>query len=295
MIKNIAIIGAGQMGVGIAQVCALANYQVQVVDVSEVQLLQAQSSVAKNLERLIAKGTLDPIAKEKALKNIAFSQKIQNLQSIDLVIEAIIESLKLKIQLLKSLDQLLPDATIVASNTSSLSITDLANATKRPDRVIGVHFMNPAPLMPLVEVIRGDHTSDSTYRIVEDMVASLRKTVVHSKDSPGFIVNRILMPMINEAIYVVHDGIAIPKDVDTAMRLGTNQPMGPLELADFIGLDTCLSIMRVLHQGLKSDKYQPCPLLVHYVTIGRLGKKVGQGFYEYIPLSDDFPGFWPPI
>jgi 3-hydroxybutyryl-CoA dehydrogenase len=280
-IKNIAVIGAGQMGAGIAHLCALANYNVQVIDISQDQLTKAQKSIEKNLDRQILKGSIFLREKEQALNQLVFFRELQTPHAVDLVIEAVSENLALKIRILQDLDKLLQYSAILASNTSSLSITTLAEATQRPDRVIGMHFMNPPPLMPLVEIIRGEKSSDMTYATINAMVHQLGKTPVSSKDAPGFIVNRILMPMINEAIYAVYENIASPKDIDIAMKLGTNQPMGPLELADFIGLDTCLSIMRVLHQGFKDDKYRPCPLLVDYVTLGQLGKKTGLGFYEY--------------
>jgi 3-hydroxybutyryl-CoA dehydrogenase len=281
MIKSIAIIGAGQMGSGIAHVCALAGYHVQLIDISQDQLSKAKQSIEKNLNRQLGKESITQADKDNALNNLKFNQMIQSIESIDLVIEAIVEDFKIKVILFQDLDQTLPSSTILASNTSSISLTHLAAATKRPDRVIGMHFMNPPPLMPLVEVILAEETSNSTNLAVLQMIEKLRKTPVSSKDSPGFIVNRILMPMINEAIYAVYDKVATPQDIDTAMKLGTNQPMGPLELADFIGLDTCLSIMRVLHQGFADDKYRPCPLLEEHVTAGRLGKKSGHGFYPY--------------
>jgi 3-hydroxybutyryl-CoA dehydrogenase len=281
MIKSIAIIGAGQMGSGIAHVCALAGYHVQLIDISQDQLSKAKQSIEKNLNRQLGKESITQADKDNALNNLKFNQMIQSIESIDLVIEAIVEDFKIKVILFQDLDQTLPSSTILASNTSSISLTHLAAATKRPDRVIGMNFMNPPPLMPLVEVILAKETSNSTNLAVLQMIEKLRKTPVSSKDSPGFIVNRILMPMINEAIYAVYDKVATPQDIDTAMKLGTNQPMGPLELADFIGLDTCLSIMRVLHQGFADDKYRPCPLLEEHVTAGRLGKKSGHGFYPY--------------
>ncbi len=281
MINKIAVIGAGQMGEGIAQVFAMAGYQVQLIDVSPAQLAKAEKGITQSLDRQMTKGTLPLSVKEDALKRLSFFETIQNPETIGLALEAVVENFDLKTQLLQDLDAQLPDAAILASNTSSLSITTLAAATKRPDRVIGMHFMNPAPRMPLVEVIRGQATSETTYQIIDHMVRALGKTPVLSQDFPGFIVNRILMPMINEAIYAVHDGVATPQDIDTAMKLGTNQPMGPLELADFIGLDTCLAIIQVLHEGLGDEKYRPCPLLIKYVTSGWLGKKTGRGFYEY--------------
>ncbi|MGV8948277.1 MAG: 3-hydroxyacyl-CoA dehydrogenase NAD-binding domain-containing protein [Candidatus Paracaedibacter sp.] len=281
MINQIAVIGAGQMGSGIAQVFAMAGYQVQVIDISTDQLAKAKYCIIESLSRQVSKGTLSFQAKENTLNCLHFFETIQNPETIDLALEAIAENFELKTQVLRNLDAMLPDSAILATNTSSLSITQLAANTKRPDRVIGVHFMNPAPRMPLVEVIRGQATSEATYDIIHKLIHNMGKTPVVSEDFPGFIVNRILMPMINEAIYAVDEGVATPKDIDTAMRLGTNQPMGPLELADFIGLDTCLSIIQVLHEGLRDDKYRPCPLLVKYVTSGWLGKKTGRGFYEY--------------
>lgn len=281
MIKSVAIIGAGQMGSGIAYICALASYRVQIIDISQAQLTKAKESIEKTLDRQIAKGIMTKEDKESTLKNIQYFPLIRDPESIDLAIEAVSEELYLKLKTLEGLDTLLPPSSLIASNTSSISITQLGNATSRPDRVIGMHFMNPAPLMPLVEVIRGNETSNATHSAIHKMIGKLGKTPVSSKDTPGFIVNRILMPMINEAIYVLHEGVASPQDIDTAMKLGTNQPMGPLELADFIGLDTCLSVMQTLHRGFGDDKYRPCPLLVEYVTKRRLGKKSGNGFYKY--------------
>lgn len=282
-IRQIAVIGAGQMGEGIAQVFAMAGYQVQLIDVSTNQLAKAEQGITQSLDRQISKGALSSEAKDVTLSCLSFFKAIQNPETVDLALEAIVENFDLKTQLLHDLDAVLQDTAILASNTSSLSITKLAAATKRPDRVIGMHFMNPAPRMPLVEVIRGQATSEATYRTIEKMIRDLGKTPVLSQDFPGFIVNRVLMPMINEAIYAVHEGVATPQDIDTAMKLGTNQPMGPLELADFIGLDTCLAIIQVLYEGLEDcgDKYRPCPLLIKYVTSGWLGKKTGRGFYEY--------------
>jgi len=281
MIKRIAIIGAGQMGSGIAQVCALGQFDVQLIDISEIQLTNARLSVEKNLDRQVAKGTLTSEAKDQALKALHFFSIIQDAQSLDLVIEAVAENFDLKVHIFQELDKSLAKDALLASNTSSLSITKLAETTMRPDRVIGMHFMNPAPVMPLVEVIRGAKTSEASYGEILAMIHHLGKTPVTSKDTPGFIVNRILMTMINEAIYALYEEIATPEDIDAAMKLGTNQPMGPLQLADFIGLDTCLSIMQVLHEGFGDDKYHPCPLLENYVNAGRLGKKTGRGFYEH--------------
>jgi 3-hydroxybutyryl-CoA dehydrogenase len=280
-IKHIAIMGAGQMGTGIAQVCALVNYSVQLIDISQDQLARARQRIEKDLDRQVAKGTLSLPQKDQALSRLRFFERLQNPESIHLAIEAVSESLDMKVQVLQNLDRLLQDTALLASNTSSLSITRLAEATQRPDRVIGMHFMNPAPLMPLVEIIRGAQTSDTTYACINAVARQLGKMPVLSKDTPGFIVNRLLMPLINEAIYAVYQEVASPQDIDIAMKLGTNDPMGPLERADFIGLDTCLSIMQVLHEGFGDDKYRPCPLLADYVAAGRLGKKTGFGFYEY--------------
>jgi 3-hydroxybutyryl-CoA dehydrogenase len=281
MIKNIAIIGAGQMGSGIAHVCALGHYDVQVVDISQEQLSKAKKNIANNLDRQVTKGTISQDEKAQALSHIQFTTHVQNPASINLAIEAVHENVDLKIKIFKDLDNSLKTEAILATNTSSISITQLAGSTSRPERVIGMHFMNPPPIMPLVEVIMGEKTSQHTKSTIQEMIVSLGKKPVFSKDSPGFIVNRILMPMINEAIYALNEGVATPEDIDAAIKLGTNQPMGPLELADFIGLDTCLAIMQVLHDGFGAEKYRPCPLLVNYVTSGRLGRKTGRGFYKY--------------
>lgn len=280
MIKTIGVIGAGQMGHGIAQVCAIADYNVLVVETSETQRAKAQLSIQKSLEKLFAKGSLSKTPQE-ILSQLMFFDTFDTLKDVDLVIEAIPEQKQLKENLFKDLDKLLPPDVFFASNTSSISITALASVTKRPDKVIGVHFMNPVPLMHLVEVICGLQTSEETYKTVKEVLESLGKTIITSKDRPGFIVNRVLMPMINEAIFTLQEHLGSKEDIDTAMRLGTNQPMGPLALADLIGLDTCLSILRVLHHGLGEDKYRPCPLLVSYVEAGWLGRKTGKGFYEY--------------
>jgi 3-hydroxybutyryl-CoA dehydrogenase len=281
MIKHIAVIGAGQMGAGIAHVCALNHYAVQIVDISPTQLDKAKRMIEKNLDRQVAKNSITQKQKDEAENNLTFTQKILNPASIDLVIEAVSENMRLKIQIFNELDKIIKEEAIIATNTSSIPIAQLATSTNRPDRIIGVHFMNPPPLMPLIEIISGNQTSLNTQKIIHDFIIHLGKTPVASKDSPGFIVNRILMPMINEAIFALSEEVATPEDIDTAMKLGTNQPLGPLELADFIGLDTCLAIMQVLHEGLGSEKYRPCPLLIHYVNSGRLGKKTGHGFYKY--------------
>lgn len=280
MIKTIGVIGAGQMGHGIAQVCAIADYNVLVVETFETQRAKAQLSIQKSLEKLFAKGSLSKTPQE-ILSQLMFFDTFDTLKDADLVIEAIPEQKQLKENLFKDLDKLLPPDVFFASSTSSISITALASVTKRPDKVIGVHFMNPVPLMHLVEVICGLQTSEETYKTVKEVLETLEKTTITSKDRPGFIVNRVLMPMINEAIFTLQEHLGSKEDIDTAMRLGTSQPMGPLALADLIGLDTCLSILRVLHHGLGEDKYRPCPLLVSYVEAGWLGRKTGKGFYEY--------------
>lgn len=281
MIKNVAIIGAGQMGSGIAHVFALHHYNVQLIDVSNDQLQKAEQIIEKNLARQVAKGAVTEQQKSDALKNIEFATSIQQPDTIHLAIEAVIENLDLKQSIFQNLNKSLKGSAILASNTSSISITQLAAVTNEPNRVIGMHFMNPVPIMPLVEVIAGERTSEQTLKTAIELITTLDKTPVVSKDIPGFIVNRILMPMINEAIFALHNGIASKEDIDTAMKLGTNQPMGPLELADFIGLDTCLSIMEILHRGFGDSKYSPCPLLIDYVQSGRLGRKSGRGFYKY--------------
>lgn len=280
MVATIAVIGAGQMGSGIAQVAATSGYGVKLIDVSEAQLTKAQAAINSSLDRLIAKERLSVVAKEQILSRLNFQTNYEMIEA-ELVIEAVTENAQLKKKILGDLCARLKHETILATNTSSISITELAAATNRPDKVIGMHFMNPVPLMTLVEVIRGLATSDETFSTVEKVIVALGKTMVVSKDYPGFIVNRILMPMINEAIYAVYEGVATIDDIDAAMKLGTNQPMGPLTLADYIGLDTCLAIMRVLHEGLGDAKYRPCPLLVNYVNAGWLGKKTGRGFYNY--------------
>lgn len=280
MIKSIAVIGAGQMGSGIAQVAATSGYQVSLIDVIPSQLQKAEAAILNSLERLEKKTQITIELKQQTLTRLRYETSFKDLK-VDLVIEAVNENLDLKSQILSAVCQTLPESAIIASNTSSISITQLAAATNRPDRVIGMHFMNPVPLMTLVEVIRGLATSEVTFEAIKDVVNALGKTVVVSQDIPGFIVNRVLMPMINEAAYTLYEGIASVEDIDTAMKLGTNQPMGPLTLADFIGLDTCLAIMRVLHEGLGDTKYRPCPLLVNYVNAGWLGKKTNRGFYTY--------------
>lgn len=281
MIKTIGILGAGQMGGGIAQVCAQSGYEVVLYDVIEAQLAKAKSGMEKSLRKLAEKGGLDPADVEPALARVKTATSLEKLSAVDLVIEAINENEALKLEIFQKLDGLLKPEAILASNTSSIPITKLASATKRPDRVIGMHFMNPVPVMKLVEIIRGHGTSEETFGSILELAAAIGKETAVSQDFPGFIVNRILVPMLNEAAFAVYEGLASPQDIDKAMKLGTNQPMGPLTLADFIGLDTVLAIMEVLYSGFKDPKYRPCPLLVKMVHAGHLGKKSGRGFFQY--------------
>ncbi len=280
-IQNIMVIGAGQMGSGIAQVCAQAGYSVVLHDMQEEFVQKGIGIISKNLNRSVEKGRLNESEKESILSRITASVSLENASNADLVIEAVIENMDVKTQLFKMLDQYAPAHTILASNTSSLPITEIAAATNRPEKVIGMHFMNPVPVMKLVEIIRGLQTADDVYATIESVSKKLQKVPVEVNDFPGFISNRILMPMINEAIFSVYEGVATPEAVDEIMKLGMNHPMGPLTLADFIGLDTCLYIMETLHEGFGDDKYRPCPLLRKYVKAGWLGKKSGRGFYNY--------------
>jgi 3-hydroxybutyryl-CoA dehydrogenase len=280
-IERIGVVGAGQMGSGIAHVAALAGYQVVLSDVSKPLVDKGMATIGKNLERQASKGTIGAEAKDSALARIAPATELPAHAGCQLVVEAVVEDEAVKVALLKSLDGILGSEAILASNTSSISITRLAAATSRPDRFIGMHFMNPVPMMQLVEVIRGIATSDATYQAVEAVARKLGKTPVEVNDFPGFVANRVLMPMINEAIYAVYEGVGTAEAVDTVMKLGMNHPMGPLTLADFIGLDTCLAILRVLHDGLGDPKYRPCPLLIKMVDAGWLGRKSGRGFYRY--------------
>ncbi len=278
----IGVVGAGQMGNGITQVAAGFGNQVIMVDVQAASLQKGVATITSSCDRLIKKGTMTEEQKKTLLGNIKTAENFQALKDCDFVIEAATENIDLKLKIFKELDQVVKAGSILASNTSSISITKIAAVTSRPDKVVGMHFMNPVPLMKLVEGIRGLQTSDETFAKTKALSEQLDKTFVESvKDMPGFIVNRILMPMINEAVYTLHEGIASPESIDSAMKLGTNQPMGPLTLADFIGLDTCLAIMNVLHDGLGDSKYRPCPLLVKYVEAGWLGRKSGRGFYKY--------------
>ncbi len=281
-IKKIGVIGAGQMGNGIAQVCAQQNLEVLLFDISEAALVKGLATVSNSLDRLIKKAVITDVEKNNILKNIKTTTQMSDLSQSDFVIEAATENIDLKLKIFKQLDEVIKPDAILASNTSSISITQIAAVTKRPEKVVGMHFMNPVPLMKLVEGIRGLQTSSETFLMTKLISEKCGKTFVESvKDMPGFIVNRILMPMINEAVYTLHEGIATVESIDQAMVLGTNQPMGPLTLADFIGLDTCLAIMNVLHSGLADSKYRPCPLLTKYVEAGWLGRKSGRGFYNY--------------
>lgn len=278
----VGVVGAGQMGNGIAQVIASKGVSTILVDISEEALDKALQTIESSCNRLIKKDKLDEAGKASLLGNISVSTDMAALANCDLVIEAATENIDLKLKIFEQLDKVCHPDCLLASNTSSISITKIAAATSRPDNVVGMHFMNPVPLMKLVEGIRGLQTSDTAFARVQSFAEFLGKTfIVAQKDMPGFVVNRILLPMINEAIYALHEGIATVEDIDAAMVLGTNQPMGPLTLADFIGLDTCLSIMEVLYDGMGDSKYRPCPLLVKYVEAGWYGKKSGRGFYRY--------------
>ncbi|MFC0244587.1 3-hydroxybutyryl-CoA dehydrogenase [Falsochrobactrum ovis] len=280
-IKSVGIIGAGQMGSGIAHVCALAGFEVLLHDAAADRLEKGIATINGNMARQVSSGKLEDEQRKAAMERIRPVHSMEELAEVDLAIEAATEDETVKRKIFAQLCPILNPQAIVATNTSSISITRLASTTDRPERFIGIHFMNPVPVMKLVELVRGIATDEETFRKSKDFVAALGKSITVAEDFPAFIVNRILLPMINEAIYTLYEGVGSVEAIDTAMKLGANHPMGPLQLADFIGLDTCLSIMQVLHDGLADSKYRPCPLLVKYVEAGWLGRKAGRGFYDY--------------
>jgi 3-hydroxybutyryl-CoA dehydrogenase len=281
MIKTIGVLGAGQMGNGIAHVFAQHGYRVVVFDISEVQLEKALQTIHTNLERQVKKGTIPDNLIGETLGRIKTTPDMANLAHVDFAVEAVTECEPIKLDIFKKLDEIVKESAVLASNPSSIPITRIASATRRPDKVIGMHFMNPVPIMTLVEVVRGHATSDETFALTGRLVASLEREMAVSQDYPGFIVNRVLIPMINEAMFALYEGVATAEDIDKGMKLGTNQPMGPLALADLIGLDTVQAIANILHDGFKDPKYRPCPLLAKMVNAGYLGRKSGRGFYTY--------------
>mgnify|MGYP000539563026 CR=1 FL=1 len=280
--KNIAVIGAGTMGNGIAHTFAQFDYKINLIDISEASLEKGLATISKNLDRMVAKDKINEAEKTKTLNNISTYTSIKNgVKNVDLVVEAATENVGLKTKIFTELDEVCPEKTILATNTSSISITQIAAATKRPEKVIGMHFMNPVPIMKLVEIIRGYNTSDEVMETIVSLSKNIYKVPVEVNDYPGFVANRILMPMINESIETLYNNVAGVEEIDTVMKLGMAHPMGPLQLADFIGLDVCLSILNVLYDGFKNSKYAPCPLLVNMVMAGKLGVKSSEGFYDY--------------
>jgi len=280
--KNIAVIGAGTMGNGIAHTFAQNGFNVNLIDISQENIDRGMNTISKNLQRMVDKSTISEQDKENTLANIStFTQMEDGVKNADLVVEAATENVGLKLKIFKQLDEITDEKTILATNTSSISITQIAAVTKRTDKIIGMHFMNPVPIMKLVEIIRGYNTSDEVTKTIMDLSKTLNKIPVEVNDYPGFVANRILMPMINESIETLYNGVAGVQEIDTVMKLGMAHPMGPLQLADFIGLDVCLSILNVMYEGFKNPKYAPCPLLVNMVTAGKLGIKSGEGFYDY--------------
>ena len=280
--KNVAVIGAGTMGNGIAHTFAQSGFRVQLIDVNDSALKKGMDTITKNLDRMIGKGTITEAEKEETLSNIStFTNITEGVEYAGLVVEAATENIDLKLNIFKQLDEACPEGTILASNTSSISITQIASVTSRPGHVIGMHFMNPVPIMKLVEIIRGYNTGDDVTKFIMDLSKTLGKIPVEVNDYPGFVANRILMPMLNESIETLYNGVAGVREIDTVMKLGMAHPMGPLQLADFIGLDVCLSILNVMYDGFKNPKYAPCPLLVNMVRAGKLGVKSGEGFYDY--------------